>query len=611
MARKRKDPYYHRGEPGVWSKILKALGVIAVIAVVLSLGWALTLWEPKKIKFDDPSAQPVGEVPREVSALLDQSKELEKNFAIAAKTRDITEADLSNLRESLRLQLDYLDKSHNRNLAEGNSRIARMSVLLQSYEAKPLRLHSIDLQSRASDLENQGDLDGAKKLLFQADELEKQIMRDYSKGNAYTEAIDRDVVLRHHIDTLTAQPMFDDSQSAEVTAKFALDRQNWQSALDNFKRALDLQLRLDREFPQQRFVDPARANALQGQITALRSLPDHQRVEKALADARAAEARGASDPKEYLSAAQFYQDALKDQSDLNDHYPDSRFADKAGLTSIRALLQTAQSHALADDIKTQAAALFDDLRHRQTDKAAATILALAQKAAQLHQQFPLSTLIDPDLQQRLDFLAAKRDSLAAIQEQSYALLLPVPGQQRYQLAKTEVNQTLYFAVAGGNPSRSQGPKLPVESVSWNEAQLFCKRLSWVLARPVRLPTIEEFHSALGPTDSLDVAAVSWNFDNSNGQTHDTGTKAANPNGFFDLLGNVAEWLDPPLGYDDDVAPIIGGTAQTQVDNIRAAPLAKTDFASRNPFTGFRFIVDTDDSVPVVSAPAASSSSVAK
>ncbi len=93
----------------------------------------------------------------------------------------------------------------------------------------------------------------------------------------------------------------------------------------------------------------------------------------------------------------------------------------------------------------------------------------------------------------------------------------------------------------------------------------------------------------------------WNFDNSNGKTHETGTKSANPAGFFDLLGNVAEGLAPPPGYDDDIAPLVGGTAQTQVDNIRAAPLAKTDITSRNPFTGFRFVVDTDDSIPVMPA----------
>ena len=599
MARRRKDPYYHRGEPGIWSKILKTLGVIAVMALVLGLGWALTLTQPTRIKFDDPALAPIGDVPPEISALLDQSKDLERKFTADAKTRDVTEADLNNLRQALRLQLDYLEKSHNRNLAEGNQRIAKMSAALQTYEAKPVHNQSVDLESQASDLELQNDLAGAKKLLYQADELEKQIMRDYAKGEYRQSAIDRDIQLRHHIDFLTARPLHDESVAAEVAARAALDQQNWQSALDNFNRALLLQQRLNREFAQQSYTDSSRVNALVGQITALRSLPDYQRVQKSLDDARAAE-----NTRDYLKAAQFYQEAYREQNDLNDHYPDSRFADKVALASIEGRRQSAQSHPLADDIRTQAAALFDDLRHRRADKASATITVLEQKAAQFHNLYPKSTLIDDNLQQRLDFLNAKRDSLAAIQEQAYQLLLPLPGQPRLRLAKEEVAQALYSAVAPGNPSRNVGPKLPVESVSWNEAQEFCRRLSWVLARPVRLPTLEEFRAALGETDALDVAAMSWNFDNSGGQTHETGTKTANANGFFDLLGNVAEWLAQPLGYDDEVAPIIGGTAQTQVDNIRAVPLAKTDITSRNPFTGFRFIMDTDDSIPVMPAPPA-------
>ncbi len=316
--------------------------------------------------------------------------------------------------------------------------------------------------------------------------------------------------------------------------------------------------------------------------------------------ARRRGSRHACRPALYLTAAGFYQDALREQTDLNDHYRIPVLPTKVQLTTIKALLQTAQSHSLADDVKAQAARLFDDLRQHRADKAAATISALTQKAAHLHEIYPLSTLIDAELQQRLDFLEAKRDSLAAIQDQVQSLLLPVPSQKNLLLAEGEVSQALYSAVAGGGKSPNQGPKLPVESVNWNEAQLFCKRLSWILARPVRLPTIEEFHAALGSTSTLDLAAISWNFDNSNGETHETGTKSANPAGFFDLLGNVAEWLEPPPGYDDDIAPP-SLAAPPKLRWTIFAPFFKLDITSRNPFTGFRFVVDTDDSIPVMPA----------
>ncbi len=53
---------------------------------------------PQKIKFDDPALQPImAKCRARFLALLDHSKELERNFTTAAKTRDITPADLAGL----------------------------------------------------------------------------------------------------------------------------------------------------------------------------------------------------------------------------------------------------------------------------------------------------------------------------------------------------------------------------------------------------------------------------------------------------------------------------------------------------------------------------------
>jgi hypothetical protein len=599
MANRRKDPYYHRGEPSRWSKLLKTLGVLLVMAAVLAIGWALTLGQPRRIKFDDPALQPMGEIPREVSALLDQSKDLEKNFTDSAKARDITPRDLASLRQAIQLQVDYLDKSQNHNLADGNARIDRMTVLLQSYEAKPLRAQSLDLEQKAVDLEAQNDLEGAKKLYSQAAALEQKIMKDDWRGDAYQGAISRDVKLRHRVDYLTALPLHNDSVADETAALAALDKEDWTVAQARFQHAYDLQLQINRKFPEQSFIDASRLDRLLQQVTALRSLPDFQHIQKSLVDAQAADVAG-----DALKAAQLFQDAYRQQAELNSRFPQSRFADPSRLAQIQAQLETAQSRPLATDIKTQAAALFDALRQRQADKVRASIPVLEQKAAHFHEAFTQSNLLDTDLQQRLDFLYYKRDDLAAIQEQIYGLLLVLPGQKTLQLAKQPVTQSLYALVAGGSPSRHAGPQLPVEMVNWTEAKEFCRRLSWILARPVRLPTLEEYRAALGPTDSLDLAAVSWNFDNSDSQTHDVATKSPNANGFYDLIGNVAEWLERTTTQDDGEAPIIGGNAITPVDNLRQFRVTDIALDTRNPYTGFRIVVDADDTIPVVPAPPA-------
>jgi hypothetical protein len=596
MARNRKDPYYHRGEPSRWVGFFKTLGILALMAAAFGIAWALTLSQPKKLKYDSPELSPLGEVPARVSAMLDQSKELEKNFIDATKIRDITPTDLINLRDALKLQIDYLRESQNRNLSEGNARIARMTVMLETYESKPLRDQSTYLELKAADLEKQNNLYAARLLLTLAAELEDSIVNNDDRGENYSSALSRAVQFRHHVDYLTAVPVNNESKAAEDAAEAALLRKDWTAAQQNFQRAHDLQQRLNREFPLQSFNNSDRLLQLDQQLAALRSLPEYQQIQKSLADAQAADDAGQS-----AVAAQYYQDALRRQTDLNSRYPNSRFADPKQVTLITAMLDTSQSRPLANDIQAQASAIFDELRNRQADQASASLPALYEKTTHFHQAYPQSTLLDADLQNRIIYLYFKRDDLAAIEDQVYGQLQPVPRIANWQMAKQEVNQSLYNLVAGGNPSRHSGPKLPVESVNWTEAKDFCLKLSWIIGHPVRLPTVEEFQLALGATDTLDLAATTWNFDNSSGQTHDAGTKAANANGFYDLLGNVSEWLELTVDEDEGKAPLSSGNALTPVDSMRSATINHIALTTRNPFTGFRFMVNLAATIPTTPA----------
>jgi hypothetical protein len=595
MARRQKDPYYHRGEPGPWSKVFKVLAI--ALSLILGIGWFLTLLQPKRVKWDDPGLQPTGGIAAQYSAMLDQSNLLENKFNQAEQLREINTDDLLNLKQAIELQREYLYNTHNHNLADGNARIDHLTATLQTYEAKPLRTDSLDLEARGLVLETSNDLEGAKKLYDQAARLEDKIMHDDVKGNLYSTAQQRSIALHHKVEYLTALPLSQESQAAEITAKAAAERKDWTTAQKFFIRARDLQASLNRDFSNLSFTNSGRYESLSREVIALRSLPQYQKIQDLLGLASAADASGDS-----LKAAQLYQEAERQQTDLISKFPDSRFADPAQIEVIEVERQTTLSHPLAAEILAQAASEFDDLRHRRVLAAQDSITVLQQKVAHFHDTYPRSTLIGDELQKRIDYLNYKRADFAAIQDQTYAMLLAVPGQQRFQLAKEEVPQSLYKLVESSNPSRNQGPSLPVDSVSWLDAKEFCQRLSWIIARPVRLPTVDEFRAALGSVDTLDVAATTWNQDNSGGQTKEVATKAANANGFYDLLGNVAEWLDHPDSMDMDVAPVIGGNVQAGADAVRAVPMATLATDSHNPFTGFRFVVNTDDSVPVVPPP---------
>ena len=105
-----------------------------------------------------------------------------------------------------------------------------------------------------------------------------------------------------------------------------------------------------------------------------------------------------------------------------------------------------------------------------------------------------------------------------------------------------VRTTPEGATVGSNPSYFKGASLPVESISWDDIQVFLARLN---ARDrdhtYRLPTEAEWEYAC-KDDAAGMAAHAWYKDNSGDSTHPVGGKQRNARGLYDTLGNVAEWV---------------------------------------------------------------------
>ena len=122
----------------------------------------------------------------------------------------------------------------------------------------------------------------------------------------------------------------------------------------------------------------------------------------------------------------------------------------------------------------------------------------------------------------------------------------------FYLGQFEVTQKLWNAVMDANPSKWQdNDSLPVESVSWNDVQVFVARLSQVTGYRFRLPTEAEWeYAARGgkkskgyayPGTTLGLADYAWLGSNSGNRTHPVGRKLPNELGFYDMGGNVWEW----------------------------------------------------------------------
>jgi formylglycine-generating enzyme required for sulfatase activity len=120
----------------------------------------------------------------------------------------------------------------------------------------------------------------------------------------------------------------------------------------------------------------------------------------------------------------------------------------------------------------------------------------------------------------------------------------------YYVGKYEITQEQYQQIMGNNPSRSKGRDLPVEEVSWKDAQEFCRKASEKTGLAVRLPTNAEWERACragtkttyytGDAET-DLDRAGWYDKNSGGKTRPVGEKAPNAWGVHDMHGNVWEW----------------------------------------------------------------------
>jgi formylglycine-generating enzyme required for sulfatase activity/uncharacterized caspase-like protein len=123
----------------------------------------------------------------------------------------------------------------------------------------------------------------------------------------------------------------------------------------------------------------------------------------------------------------------------------------------------------------------------------------------------------------------------------------------------EVTQEQYQQLMGKNPSRFKGAKRPVETVSWNDAVEFCKKLSQKTKRNYRLPSEAEWEYAcragtttpfyFGETITTDLANYKGNYyiyasapkGKYREQTTEVGSFPPNAFGLYDMHGNVWEW----------------------------------------------------------------------
>ena len=183
----------------------------------------------------------------------------------------------------------------------------------------------------------------------------------------------------------------------------------------------------------------------------------------------------------------------------------------------------------------------------------------------------------------------------------------------FYLGVYEVTQEQYERVMGTNPSAFKGAQNPVESVSWEDAVEFCRKLSALpeekaAGHVYRLPREAEWEYACraGTTtaysfgdDENQLGVYAWYNKNSGKTTHPVGQGKPNAWGLYDMHGNVWEWCqdwydDLPSGNATGPSTgsgrvLRGGSWYDDSGDCRSADRLKLTPDIRFNFLGFRVL----------------------
>ncbi|MGD9209460.1 MAG: formylglycine-generating enzyme family protein [Desulfobacteraceae bacterium] len=189
----------------------------------------------------------------------------------------------------------------------------------------------------------------------------------------------------------------------------------------------------------------------------------------------------------------------------------------------------------------------------------------------------------------------------------------------FWLAETACTQALWETVMDDNPSRFKGADRPVESISWEDCQIFIDRLNVAIpGLDICLPTEAQWEYAcragtttpfhFGETITTDQVNFNGNYPYNDGlkgeyrkQTVTVKTFSCNSWGLYEMHGNVwewcADWYGPypketvvnPTGPNQGKRRVLrGGSWIGVARNVRSALRYRNDPADRLDLNGLRF-----------------------
>lgn len=167
--------------------------------------------------------------------------------------------------------------------------------------------------------------------------------------------------------------------------------------------------------------------------------------------------------------------------------------------------------------------------------------------------------------------------------------------QVYYLASKETMRSFWHTVLGKSDYMQfkAGDNSPVNNISYEECQSFIMKLNEIADEQgipfmFTLPSKDEWARVAGEVDLKIINNNAWTIRNSGGYIHQTGVFAPF-NGFYDLVGNVREYINQESTGADDRVYVIGTHYASEVPQNRETILQLSQMAEedRDSHVGFR------------------------
>ncbi len=557
----------------VFFALLGAGCFFALIYFLASLG-------PTEVVTDSDLAQLRSGTP-DTDPRLKTSRELIETYDALVSRDEATAGDVALLERALEGMNEVILTLGSRDFGLEAER-DRLRRRINDLKGRELAEEAAQLEQRAAAIESESP-DEALPLFQRALRIREQIQRDFRDSSAHSPQ--RVSSLKRKVEFLEMRPLKDRSLRLEAEGDAALAEGNWELAQKHFQESAEIQEYINVNSPVGQLGDLRRSTTLRDKEASVISGPIFSKVESITKQAEVALESGL-----YDEAARLFERAEKTQADLNREYPRSYYASRERESTLRQQAADARSLIAFKKIEEADSKLTDALRGRNVAEAIDRVDQLREQIRIYRTRHIGSTHPLAPIERRTNYLASRRNDLGPIQDAVYGQSIRLVTSGNLLMFRSEVPQWLYEIVIGSNPSREVGLNQPVESVTYAEAVEFCDLLGILLARRVRLASVEEMDRAVGNRAETGNPERVWSSQAGSSTPQSVASSKPNPVGFYDLLGNVAEWT---LASPSGTTFTYGGTIRDLLSVINTAQPALTPRTERSRLIGFRFVIEIE------------------